>query len=203
MAMLLAFAGTAFAQGLSIDITDGSSTADPIAVVPFAFEGAGLPPETDVSEIVRADLAASAGLGLLGLLLDQLIEPVLLGFLLLGQALVLQLLQPLLLQILLPGGIGQLLAHFFKLALALDLHLFLLQQDLLAPALFNAIRMEFCNPIPSESTATGCFCGSVAKPALRMRILLCSFTFSRTAVIAASPRMRPLEVLSRSRLLTG
>ncbi|MGB0132935.1 Tol-Pal system beta propeller repeat protein TolB [Dokdonella sp.] len=48
-----------FAQGLSIDITDGSRTADPIAVVPFAFEGAGLPPETDVSEIVRADLARS------------------------------------------------------------------------------------------------------------------------------------------------
>ena len=66
MAMLLAFAGTAFAQGLSIDITDGSSTADPIAVVPFAFEGAGLPPETDVSEIVRADLARSGKFFTLG-----------------------------------------------------------------------------------------------------------------------------------------
>jgi len=66
MTMLLAFAGTAFAQGLSIDITDGSSTADPIAVVPFAFEGAGLPPETDVSEIVRADLARSGKFFTLG-----------------------------------------------------------------------------------------------------------------------------------------
>lgn len=57
--LLLASGHGVFAQGLSIDITDGSRTADPIAVVPFAFEGAGLPPETDVSEIVRADLARS------------------------------------------------------------------------------------------------------------------------------------------------
>lgn len=57
--LLLAGCQGVFAQGLSIDITDGSRTADPIAVVPFAFEGAGLPPETDVSEIVRADLARS------------------------------------------------------------------------------------------------------------------------------------------------
>lgn len=60
LALLLLVGGQGvFAQGLSIDITDGSRTADPIAVVPFAFEGAGLPPETDVSEIVRADLARS------------------------------------------------------------------------------------------------------------------------------------------------
>ena len=57
--MLLVFASGAMGQGLSIDITDGSRTADPVAVVPFAFEGAGLPPETDVAEIVRADLARS------------------------------------------------------------------------------------------------------------------------------------------------
>ena len=57
--LLLALSSLALAQGLTIDITDGSRTADPIAVVPFAFEGAGLPPETDVSEIVRADLARS------------------------------------------------------------------------------------------------------------------------------------------------
>lgn len=60
LALLLLVGGQGvFAQGLSIDITDGSRTADPIAVVPFAFEGVGLPPETDVSEIVRADLARS------------------------------------------------------------------------------------------------------------------------------------------------
>jgi TolB protein len=57
--MLFALGSSAMAQGLSIDITDGSRTADPVAVVPFAFEGAGLPPDTDVSEIVRADLARS------------------------------------------------------------------------------------------------------------------------------------------------
>ena len=57
--ILLVFASGAMGQGLSIDITDGSRTADPVAVVPFAFEGAGLPPETDVAEIVRADLARS------------------------------------------------------------------------------------------------------------------------------------------------
>ena len=57
--LLFAVGHAAFAQGLSIDITDGSRTADPIVVVPFAFEGAGLPPDTDVAEIVRADLARS------------------------------------------------------------------------------------------------------------------------------------------------
>ena len=60
LALLLCVLGnSAIGQGLSIDITDGSRTADPVAVVPFAFEGAGLPPETDVAEIVRADLARS------------------------------------------------------------------------------------------------------------------------------------------------
>lgn len=42
-----------------IDITKGTSTAVPIAVVPFAFEGAGTPAETDVSDVVRMDLARS------------------------------------------------------------------------------------------------------------------------------------------------
>jgi TolB protein len=47
------------AQGLTIDIVNGNASAVPIAVVPFAFEGAGVPPETDVGAIVRADLARS------------------------------------------------------------------------------------------------------------------------------------------------
>ena len=64
--LLLLSSHGVFAQGLSIDITDGSRTADPIAVVPFAFEGAGLPPDTDVSEIVRADLARSGKFFTLG-----------------------------------------------------------------------------------------------------------------------------------------
>ncbi|MGA8278669.1 MAG: Tol-Pal system beta propeller repeat protein TolB [Rhodanobacteraceae bacterium] len=58
LAMLL-LGRVAFAQGLTIDIVNGNASAVPIAVVPFAFEGAGLPPDTDVADIVRADLARS------------------------------------------------------------------------------------------------------------------------------------------------
>jgi TolB protein len=47
------------AQGLSIDIVDGSPSAIPIAVVPFAFEGAGLPPGTDVAAVIAADFNRS------------------------------------------------------------------------------------------------------------------------------------------------
>ena len=48
----------AVAQGLSgdvptIDIKNGTATATPIAVIPFAFEGAGLPPDTDVTARTR------------------------------------------------------------------------------------------------------------------------------------------------------
>ena len=54
-------AGVVFAQGLrsevpTIDIKNGTATATPVVVVPFAFEGAGLPPETDVADVVRNDL---------------------------------------------------------------------------------------------------------------------------------------------------
>jgi TolB protein len=53
-------AGTAArAQGLDIDIINGSASALPIAVVPFGFEGASVPPDTNVGEVVRADLARS------------------------------------------------------------------------------------------------------------------------------------------------
>lgn len=57
-------AGAVFAQGLSsdvptIDIKNGTATATPIAVVPFAFEGAGLPPDTDVADVIRNDLNRS------------------------------------------------------------------------------------------------------------------------------------------------
>jgi TolB protein len=58
---LMLFAGIVFAQGLrsevpTIDIKNGTATATPIAVVPFAFEGAGLPPETDVADVIRNDM---------------------------------------------------------------------------------------------------------------------------------------------------
>lgn len=56
LVLLALLGGRAEAQGLTIDIVDGTASAIPIAVVPFAWEGAGLPPETDVSEVIRANL---------------------------------------------------------------------------------------------------------------------------------------------------
>ena len=58
-ALLCAHPGTSAAQQLGIDIVNGTASAVPITVVPFGFEGAGLPPETDVGEVVRNDLARS------------------------------------------------------------------------------------------------------------------------------------------------
>ena len=40
---------------LNIQIVEGSPSALPIAVVPFAFEGAGLPPDTDLAQVIAAD----------------------------------------------------------------------------------------------------------------------------------------------------
>ena len=59
--VLTAFGVSAVAQAqqLGIDIINGNASAIPIAVVPFGFEGGGLPPETDVGEVVRNDLARS------------------------------------------------------------------------------------------------------------------------------------------------
>ncbi|MGH8041275.1 MAG: Tol-Pal system beta propeller repeat protein TolB [Rudaea sp.] len=59
--VLLLTAATAFGQVLSgdvptIDIKNGTATATPIAVIPFAFEGAGLPPDTDVAGVIASDL---------------------------------------------------------------------------------------------------------------------------------------------------
>ena len=44
------------AQGLTIDIVNGNPSALPIAVVPFASESAGLPPDTDIAQIIAGDL---------------------------------------------------------------------------------------------------------------------------------------------------
>ena len=61
-ALLLALVtGAPLAQGLrsevpTFDIKNGTATAIPIAVVQFAFEGAGLPPETDVADVIRNDM---------------------------------------------------------------------------------------------------------------------------------------------------
>jgi TolB protein len=59
--VLAAIAGAqrADAQQLAIDITNGNASAIPVAVVPFGFDGGGLPPETNVGEVIRADLARS------------------------------------------------------------------------------------------------------------------------------------------------
>ena len=59
--LLLAGVGgfaTAHAQ-LDIDIVNGNASALPVAVVPFGFDGASVPPDANVGEIVRADLARS------------------------------------------------------------------------------------------------------------------------------------------------
>ncbi len=62
--LLALVAGAASAQGLTgdvptIDIKDGKVSALPITIVPFAAENAGLPPETDVADVVRMDLNRS------------------------------------------------------------------------------------------------------------------------------------------------
>ena len=60
--ILLLIAGAACAQGglssdvPTIDIKNGTASAIPVAVVPFAFEGATLPPDTDVAGVVSGDL---------------------------------------------------------------------------------------------------------------------------------------------------
>lgn len=58
--LLLVAAGPALAQGqLSVDIKEGNPSATPIAVVPFGVETAGLPPETDVAQVISADFNRS------------------------------------------------------------------------------------------------------------------------------------------------
>ncbi|MEO7062747.1 MAG: Tol-Pal system beta propeller repeat protein TolB [Dokdonella sp.] len=49
----------AFAQGLNIDIVNGTASALPIAVVPFGFDGSGVPPANNPGEIINSDLARS------------------------------------------------------------------------------------------------------------------------------------------------
>ncbi len=46
-------------QGLEIDIVGGHAAALPVAVVPFEYLGTSAPPDTDVSQVVRADLNRS------------------------------------------------------------------------------------------------------------------------------------------------
>jgi TolB protein len=59
LAVLLSMPAAFAQQGLNIDIVNGNSSALPIAVVPFGFDGHAVPPDTNPGEIVRADLARS------------------------------------------------------------------------------------------------------------------------------------------------
>ena len=57
VALLALFASDfAFAQGgLTIDIVNGNPAALPITVVPFAYSGSALPPDTDISQVMSGD----------------------------------------------------------------------------------------------------------------------------------------------------
>ncbi|MCC6594319.1 MAG: Tol-Pal system beta propeller repeat protein TolB [Xanthomonadales bacterium] len=56
---LLGLASRAPAQGLDIDIVDGTEGTIPIAIVPFAWEAAAMPDQTQIDQVVRADLNRS------------------------------------------------------------------------------------------------------------------------------------------------
>jgi len=49
----------AFAQGLDIEIVGGTPSALPIAIVPFANESNAMPPDTDIAQVISADLNRS------------------------------------------------------------------------------------------------------------------------------------------------
>lgn len=56
---LIGYSRDASAQGLDIDIVDGREAAIPIAIVPFAWEAAAMPDQTQIDQVVRADLNRS------------------------------------------------------------------------------------------------------------------------------------------------
>ena len=56
---LLPWAAFAQQRGLELDIVGGNAAATPIAVVPMPYQGSAGAPQTDVAEVVRADLARS------------------------------------------------------------------------------------------------------------------------------------------------
>lgn len=56
LAPLFAFAQS---RGLEIDIVGGNAAALPIAVVPMPYQGTAAAPQTDIAEVVAADLARS------------------------------------------------------------------------------------------------------------------------------------------------
>jgi len=58
VSLLLALAAAAARAELTIEISQGSDNPTPIAVVPFAWQGSGVPPE-DVASVIDGDLARS------------------------------------------------------------------------------------------------------------------------------------------------
>ena len=70
--LCLFVSGPLMAQGLVVPPVTGSPSARPITIVPFAYEGAGLPLEVDLSEVVSGDLNRSGQFNALGR--DNIIE---------------------------------------------------------------------------------------------------------------------------------
>ena len=59
LALLLPLAAAAQQQGLELDIVGGNAAALPIAVVPMPYQGSAAAPQTDLAQVVAADLARS------------------------------------------------------------------------------------------------------------------------------------------------
>lgn len=57
--LLLPLMSFAQERGLDIDIVGGNASALPITIVPMPYQGSGAAPQTDVSQVVRADLERS------------------------------------------------------------------------------------------------------------------------------------------------
>lgn len=57
--LLLSFSAVAQERGLDIDIIGGNASALPITIVPMPYQGSAATPQTDVAQVVRADLERS------------------------------------------------------------------------------------------------------------------------------------------------
>ncbi|HTA64010.1 MAG TPA: Tol-Pal system beta propeller repeat protein TolB [Xanthomonadaceae bacterium] len=57
--MLACIAAPAFAQGLDVGLVTGNDAALPIAVVPMEYQGSSAKPDTNVADVIRADLNRS------------------------------------------------------------------------------------------------------------------------------------------------
>lgn len=71
-ALFFLLSGSLFAQGLVVEPVGGSLSARPIAVVPFLYEGGGLPLDTDLALVISGDLNRCGQFNALGR--DNIIE---------------------------------------------------------------------------------------------------------------------------------